>query len=182
VIPVAATTREEECNDPLSDFSDLLSSLDNDSSKLLENDYYSKAQVEDLILSVPRNLHWEKEKRNQQQLKQNEAIAAVPLGILEEEDDDEEEKAEEGLEIAWQYRKSVQQERLSSSEKAVSSNSNIFCQSYDLSGRMKDQAPIDPSNYMVAMNLKQNGNNHHARGMSLFCELVTMIKKKVWNA
>ena len=71
------------------------------------------------------------------------------LNTLQEEDeasDQEEEEtadqdAEAGLKIAWQYRKDVQQERLGQATPSNTSSSaaNIFCHSYDLSGKLSSQ-------------------------------------------
>ncbi len=70
-----------------------------------------------------------------------------------DDDDVDEDNDAEGLQIAWQYRKSIQQQRLGHttdaspsalirSTKSSSSNyHNIFCHSYDLSGCMVDQKP-----------------------------------------
>ena len=109
--------------------------------------FAAKAEIEELLLSLPRNLHWDKQKKRESS-EQDGALSAA-LDILEE-GDEEEEKAEEGLDIAWQYRKSVQQKRLAqplSQTKPASIPTNVFCHSYDLSGRMNDQSSIDLSKY-----------------------------------
>ena len=68
-----------------------------------------KAQVVDFLKSLPLNLHWEKQQKRQQGENMNEPPAI--LATLEE-DQEEDEANEEGLKIAWQYRKNVQQQRL----------------------------------------------------------------------
>mmetsp|Transcript_31869 Transcript_31869/g.54375 ORF Transcript_31869/g.54375 Transcript_31869/m.54375 type:complete len:356 (-) Transcript_31869:127-1194(-) len=96
-----------------------------------------------------------------------EAISA----IIEEEDEEEEEdgneilhdnnkssqdtttnnKDEEGLINAWQYRKSIQDERSglkksSNASTVAGGNDGIYCHSYDLSKRMWDQFDDDDKN------------------------------------
>lgn len=128
-------------------------------------------EIEDMLMSLPRNLHWDKQKK-----KENKYIVSGGLDVLVE-DDDEEEIQEEGLEIAWQYKKSVQQERLGVAQpveqkKAVSETSNTFCHSYDLSGKMKEQTVIEPSRFISSVNLKSKS------GLGFFHELVGLLKKK----
>lgn len=126
--------------------------------------------IEDLLRSLPRNLHWDKQKKQREQ-KDDKSIG---LGILEE--DEEEEKTEQGLEIAWQYKKSVQQQRLAQpirQGKSSQPTSNIFCHSYDLSGKMREQAPIDPSKFIYTIQSKEEIN-----GFWLFRELVSLLKEK----
>eukprot|EP00934_Nitzschia_sp_Nitz4_P004748 Nitzschia sp. Nitz4//scaffold323_size20210//8202//9623//NITZ4_008693-RA/size20210-snap-gene-0.2-mRNA-1//1//CDS//3329547870//4738//frame0 len=138
----------------------------------------SSATIQDLILSLPRNLHWDKELKKQQQQQQQQGSAAssdVGLTILEEEEDEE-----ENLEIAWQYKKSVQQERsgVTASLNATTSNSNVFCHSYDLSGRMVEQkTTLDPSKYMVPVETKDvPPNGAQARGFLIFRHCVKQIQ------
>jgi hypothetical protein len=95
----------------------------------------SAAQVKTLIDSLPRNLHWDKAAGN--------FVGDDPkqtLQILEEEEE-EGEDAEEGLKIAWQYRKSIQDERLGhiQSNTSKSTSSNVYCHSFDLNGRLDEQ-------------------------------------------
>lgn len=132
--------------------------------------------IEDLLKNLPRNLHWDKQKKQGQQ-KDNENEG---LGILEEdEDDDEEEKTEQGLEIAWQYRKSVQAQRLAQPQKqgkSSQSTSNIFCHSYDLSGKMRDQASIDPSKFISTIKFQNEDDTRN--GFRLYRALVSLLKGK----
>jgi hypothetical protein len=131
----------------------------------------SKGEIEDLLMSLPRNLYWDKLKERQGS-NQNDS-----LGVLEE-DDEQEEKEEEGLEIAWQYKKSVQQERLCQPlgrKKASSVTSNVFCHSYDLSGKLKEQTIIDPGDFLSTISLEETG---FQSGFILFRELVALLKGK----
>jgi hypothetical protein len=162
IIPVSEAKYDDDFLSPLEGFS--------------FSDPATRAEIEDLLLALPRNLHWDKEKQRQKTTQKDELAPA--LDILEEED---EEKAEEGLEIAWQYRKSVQQERLAQPQEQVSSAStttNVFCHSYDLSGRMKDQSAIDPATYIVNVRTTAQNGGHQSSGFALFRELVALLKGK----
>jgi len=146
-----------------------------------------KSEVHDLLLGLPRNLHWDKQKKKDEKAKreqeQAEANAASDItssfgnmgmggmAILEE-DDQEESNAEDGLEVAWQYKKSVQQERLAQSKStAVTSTSvDVFCHSYDLSARLNDQTKLEPASYICELGTKS--------GYALFSNLVQVLKDK----
>lgn len=96
----------------------------------------SVSQVRDLLQSLPRNLHWDKATTAA------DSEQSRPLEVLEEE----EEESEEGLTIAWQYRKSIQQERLGhegSKHTTAVENADVYCHSYDLSGRMSEQRTVE---------------------------------------
>eukprot|EP00574_Skeletonema_japonicum_P010733 CAMPEP_0201718128 /NCGR_PEP_ID=MMETSP0593-20130828/3698_1 /ASSEMBLY_ACC=CAM_ASM_000672 /TAXON_ID=267983 /ORGANISM="Skeletonema japonicum, Strain CCMP2506" /LENGTH=516 /DNA_ID=CAMNT_0048208345 /DNA_START=40 /DNA_END=1590 /DNA_ORIENTATION=+ len=112
-------------------------------------------QLHDFILSLPRNLHLDKQRKSSQSKKtgtnlesNRESISAI---IEEEEDDDEESedkvddsqnKNEEGLVNAWQYRKTIQDKRSGVGNRSANnmlSGSGVYCHSYDLSKRMMDQ-------------------------------------------
>ena len=58
-------------------------------------------------------------------------------------EDEEGEDAEDGLKIAWQYRKSIQDQRLGHVKSRMSArpmnSSVVFCHSFDLSGRLLEQ-------------------------------------------
>lgn len=97
-----------------------------------------------LLRSLPRNLH--KDKQEQQQ-NATEIIANQQLDSLAEVN--EEEEAEEGLVVAWQYRKDVQRERLGLSNDKTktkmpsrSGDRAVYCHSYDLQGRLADQMDV----------------------------------------
>lgn len=135
------TTRSDEDSD-LSDTPPLTyDGSDNDSS--IFSSGTTASQIHALLQSLQRNLNWDKkENRTSDDAEHNR-----PLEILEEE----EEESEEGLEIAWQYRKSIQQERLGHGGSANKSPAgsggslDLFCHSYDLSGRMKEQRNVEES-------------------------------------
>lgn len=173
----------------------------------------TKEDVTEFLLSLPSNLNWEKQEKKlkeeerkatavteEQQDQQRSETLEKTLDILEEEeeedDDDNEAVTDEGLKVAWQYKLSVQRERLGMNKQqqatATGNNncniSNVFCHSYNLSGRMKDQqrdVPID--SYMVEM---KNSIHHHESssssspssrashpgGMVAVRELISMIR------
>lgn len=126
----------------------------------------TKSEVLEFLDTLPRNLHWEKQQKQkaaQEQLQQDgnaSSNMSIMMETLEEDEDEEENddsevgdsaKNDEGLTIAWQYRKNVQRERLghagaSSTTSAARSNSSsrssasdIYCHSYDLSSRLSEQ-------------------------------------------
>mmetsp|Transcript_9363 Transcript_9363/g.20059 ORF Transcript_9363/g.20059 Transcript_9363/m.20059 type:complete len:518 (+) Transcript_9363:128-1681(+) len=136
----------------------------------------SMSEVITFVKTIPRDLHLDKF-RSQANMESDggtnlgdrikpivspshEKIASIQEG--DEEDDDFDESTEEraraneatdsspddGLLIAWQYRESVQKERLGKSAVACSSEANsdtdtlsreVYCHSYDLAGRMIEQ-------------------------------------------
>lgn len=138
----------------------------------------TKALIQDLLDNLPRNLHWDKEAGQIQQLQQS---IGAPLEILEE--DEEEGNAEEGLEIAWQYRKSVQDERLglSSPLTMLQTGSDTYCHSFDLSSGMKEQREDLIRSVHVEQIVCCNGNCEGSRvcGMNLFRQLCSMVNAKL---
>ena len=101
--------------------------------------FFHHDEIQDILETLPRNLHWDKDATQ----RNVETSLGVPPDILEEDEEDDyaNDTAEKGLRIAWQYRKSVQDERsgLSSSlllQRTVTGN---YCHSFDLSRRMKEQ-------------------------------------------
>jgi hypothetical protein len=162
-------------------------------------------ELEDLILNLPKNLHWEKYRKKKQQ--DHEVVGGVnamdgSLDVLAEgddEDDDEkddnvhDEDDDEGLVVAWQYKMSVQKERLAttatmtphsmSSTNSGNNHRTVFCHSYDLSGRIIDQTTIDPSKHVVALPPSSILPSHPiqsktALGMDLFFNLVQLLKNQ----
>lgn len=123
------------------------------------------AVLEQFITLLPKNLHLEKLKKEKAKQIQSETPSTNSTSIVtpqedfaiieeNEEDFDEEgenermdgsnDKDEEILQNAWQYKLSVQRERRaehSSQSKSLNANANMFCHSYDLSGRLRDQFP-----------------------------------------
>ena len=115
----------------------------------------TKTEILQFLETLPRNLHWDKQQKQKAQQEGN-ASNTMLMETLEEDDeeegdDDEDNEAaknEEGLKIAWQYRKNIQRERLghdvsttksSTSSKSSGASDNIYCHSYDLSGRLSEQ-------------------------------------------
>mmetsp|Transcript_14561 Transcript_14561/g.16793 ORF Transcript_14561/g.16793 Transcript_14561/m.16793 type:complete len:502 (-) Transcript_14561:197-1702(-) len=133
----------------------------------------SPSDLEQYIERLPKNMHLEKfrtkRQRQQLQLQQmqqrqsalsslDEAQQGMGMVILEEEEDEEEKEddtAEEELKIAWQYKRSIQDQRRGRQRNASSSKvgalpsqqpnqvieqaDEVYCHSYDLMGRMQDQ-------------------------------------------
>eukprot|EP00339_Tiarina_fusa_P027558 CAMPEP_0117056512 /NCGR_PEP_ID=MMETSP0472-20121206/39218_1 /TAXON_ID=693140 ORGANISM="Tiarina fusus, Strain LIS" /NCGR_SAMPLE_ID=MMETSP0472 /ASSEMBLY_ACC=CAM_ASM_000603 /LENGTH=314 /DNA_ID=CAMNT_0004773007 /DNA_START=40 /DNA_END=981 /DNA_ORIENTATION=+ len=137
-----------------------------------------RGDIEQLLFALPRNLHWDKQRKKSEASNDQ---AGASLEILEEGGEDDEEKVEEGLDNAWQYRKSVQQERLGQPmdqaklSSSMRTNTSVFCHSYDLSGRMHEQSPMDVNKYIAALELQ--GQTTQAAGFSMFRELVALLKK-----
>ncbi|GAX20922.1 hypothetical protein FisN_1Lh421 [Fistulifera solaris] len=109
----------------------------------------SLKRVKDLLAALPRNLN--KDKDIKQQRISGDDQAEVLLETLEEEEEDENndeppDTADDGLKIAWQYKESVQRERMGHNDasRGVSSPrssppANVFCHSYDLQGHLSNQ-------------------------------------------
>lgn len=134
-----------------------------------------------LLLSLPGNLHWAKA-QNQHDSTVSTVETPAKLGILEE--DDQGEDSEEGLEIAWQYKKSVQEKMLAqpfTQKRSQNSTSSVFCHSYDLSARMMDQKPLNPADYILRIN-NLNGGSMLPPGILLFRKLVSLVKDENGNA
>ena len=164
-----------------------------------------KNELEDLLSSLPRNLHWDKQKKKEEKAKreQQEALdtlsaadlssglGSISLGritILEEDEEEEEEeqKSDDGLEVAWQYKKSVQQERLAKSKSNATTTSivsNVFCHSYDLSSRMIDQTSLEKSSYIAQLSFPStigtsSSSSYHTKGHEVFYALVKLLKER----
>lgn len=169
-------------------------------------------ELHDLLLALPRNLHWDKQKKKQEKAKREQDAAAEsaagadtitsalgnmgglgPMAILEEgeeDDDDDQKSSDDGLEVAWQYKKSVQQERLAKSKSNTASSAvvtDVFCHSYDLSARMKDQQspPLDTSSYICELPSTTSKSSStssttcsHTNGYTLFSDLVRLLKER----
>lgn len=72
---------------------------------------------------------------------------------------------DEGLAIAWQYRKEVQQKRLgyeTLSRKSSSSSDNVYCHSFDLSGRLSSQLDIGSVTHRVSVTGTTGGLRYFA--------------------
>ena len=208
IIPVP---KERESESLSSSISLSVTEADREEESLIES-VPSVAEMQRFLYSLPRNLHWDKDKsKDKLQLEQQEnsqQTSDPPLNVLEEldeegmEDDEDKKKdaAEAGLEIAWQYRLSVQQERLAQAggstrtkSSAASKSKNVFCHSYDLSARMQDQEHgssassldlLTSSHHVVGVRCCQEDpaqSDRHsplACGIHLFRELVKIIEER----
>ncbi|KAG7343710.1 PAXNEB domain containing protein [Nitzschia inconspicua] len=127
--------------------------------------------------------------------------------VEDEEYDDEfqppQHVSDEGLQVAWQYKTSVQQQRLAihtdNPSTSATRHHDVYCHSYDLSGRMIEQQWEDnnekqeeskayflhPSTFIAAtisINSSSNDNvysDRNSRGMKLFQKLVQVVKDKI---
>lgn len=163
-------------------------------------------EVHDLLLALPRNLHWDKQKKKEEKAKRDQQAAEAagagditsglgtmglgPMTILEEGEEDEPQDpqadTDDGLEVAWQYKKSVQQERLAKSKSNTVSatvNTDVFCHSYDLSARMMDQNPLDTSSYIHELpslvGKSPSSQGSLKSGYTLFYDLVQLLKDRL---
>lgn len=133
--------------------------------------------MEDFLLSLPRNLHWDKEKNKSESI----VHTGQSLSILEEDDEDDED-TDEGLKVAWQYKKSVQEQRsgLESSKALTTASSiaasSVFCHSYDLSGSLNEQQAVDIDTYLTELDCyKSKGGTLQTQAMSLFRDLIALV-------
>lgn len=137
----------------------------------------NKTSLQSFISLLPRNLHLDKEQKKKEDVQKATVASANSnltssidnlssikdndFAIIEENDDDDdfeddgdekdnsEGKGDELLQNAWQYKVSVQKERLAQYSTTPSSHHNSrsgtsgrnkeYCHSYDLSGKMEDQ-------------------------------------------
>lgn len=166
-----------------SDDVDSVDFMDNpaESSSLFAN----RHEVVDLLSSLPRNLHWDKQKEKDR----NSLVTNPPTGGLEslsilEEGDAESGDEDEGLKVAWQYKMSVQRERLGFNKKQgggsmSNSSSNVFCHSYNLSGRMQDQREVSIDSCVIELQGVEYRSLTHAKtgGIKLFKQLLVEIQK-----
>jgi len=168
-----------------------------------------------VFLSIlPRDLHLDKaiSKLGEQEKKKNRPDISTafsklqPFAIVEEDDFQEGDehdtersaidgKADSGLQNAWQYKISVQRERLgaagSSQTKGASSiGGKVFCHSFDLGGRMyEQQSPkslfdneyITIVNCGISENPSLDANICHIRlhGMQLFQKMLGHIQMQL---
>jgi len=163
-----------------------------------------RSELHELLLSLPRNLHWDKQKKKEEKAKREQEVAEDtadissglgnmklgPMAILEEDEEEEEDdnknSTDDGLEVAWQYKQSVQEERLAKSKSSTVSaslGSDVFCHSYDLSARMNDQTQLDISGHICELPSSKKGlslksKDSHANGYQLFADLVQLLKER----
>jgi hypothetical protein len=98
------------------------------------------SDIKCIMSSLPTNLHAEKESQRKHHDVGSLVTKNTPVleTLDEEESDSDEENPDEGLKIAWQYRKNVQDERLGfiGSSKSARVQSSVYCHSFDLSRTM----------------------------------------------
>lgn len=144
-----------------------------------------------LLQALPRNLNLEKERRKEQAAAVGDTTVAANTDTLqslrldaldetlEEGDEDDDDKADEGLKIAWQYKKNVQRERLGHAPGADSRSSaeaihDTFCHSFDLQGRLSEQLDVMKTIRMV--DLSADDLSH---GYNYFRKLDSLLPGKV---
>jgi len=209
VIPIFSkstlSVSELEDSSNLSSLSFMLgenTSISSDDEVLFKN---IRDDLGDILSALPRNLHWDKHKKREEKEKREQegsqsrnkefGSSLGPITILEEEEEENEEaeehKADDGLEIAWQYKKSIQQEHRAHLTKGTAKNlrsssatsaivTNVFCHSYDLSGRMVDQTPVDIHSFITQLSCSSIRTCcSHTKAFKLFNDLVGLLKEKV---
>lgn len=120
----------------------------------------------DTLRRLPLNLNREREA---QKSSLEATVDGKELETLVEGDEDEEQ-----LQIAWQYRKSVQEERSGVKAPSGTKSAGIFCHSYDLSRTWsQDQLP-DEMAHLVAL----RGSNGHAYFVELIGRIQALLAKK----
>ena len=149
-------------------------------------DKCTKLQISELMDSLPRNLHWDKDHHHLIEEEEEQAVSR-PLETLDEDEEDEHDSAkaaEEGLKNAWQYRKSVQEERQGRGKTRIASSSpgsrranNVFCHSFDLSGRLKEQDWNPGCVRMVEIDGAEGSPN--ACGFRAYQQLVDAVQKEM---
>jgi PAXNEB protein len=139
-----------------------------------------------LLDKLPRNLHLD------QQADATYSTRAQ-LDTLAEEDEEQNERNDaenEGLVVAWQYRKDVQEERLGlKSHSTLSSRTTTptFCHSYDLHGRLGDQMDVQERATLIPMACNSSAscadqdtaNLRRHSGYSYYRQLVNVIQERL---
>lgn len=95
-----------------------------------------------------------------------------------------------GLVVAWQYRKDIQDERLGFAQTGINDSgkkrdqhqygttSSVYCHSYNLQGRLKDQINVDSHVTIVpinAMNKSCSNNSRIGNGVEVYQQLISII-------
>jgi hypothetical protein len=134
------------------------------------------SEIRELLQSLPRNLHRDKKSKAGSSLLNPAASNA--LETLEEEDEAED-NADEGLQIAWQYRKDVQQKRLGrvDSTSKNASDSDVFCHSYDLQGRLDEQMNVEEAATVVPIHCcdRSDSCNNRTCAMLYYRRLLAQV-------
>ena len=136
-----------------------------------------------LLKSLPRNFHLDKLELNKAEIQK---AAPAPLETLGEEDEDVGVDAkfesgggeEEDLKIAWQYRKSVQRERLGQGPATSSTTTRLqrkkagvakeYCHSYDLQGNLVDQLDVMGKSSILRFSCSAIGSGSCSCGISFY--------------
>lgn len=121
-------------------------------------------QVRDILDTLPRNLNKDKDKKSEKSF-QVASAEEVLLETLEEEEEDSPDASDEGLTIAWQYKASVQRERMghtstSRNSSSKSSSTNVYCHSYDLQGRLSNQMDTEQQLLIPRIHSRCSGGAH----------------------
>jgi hypothetical protein len=190
-----------------------ISSLDDECT--ISHQGLSLSGVESFLNLLPRDLHLDKQ-RAKMSSKVNDGInhsnqvkarpvSHEPFAIIEEEDDYDQEdenanddntsnndasnKSDQGLQNAWQYKLSVQKERLGAPVDNARSISyeKTYCHSYDLSRRMRDQHDEEITKNTQIETIRCNfKNNHrpfskedHQWGVHLYFRCMAQIKERL---
>lgn len=147
-----------------------------------------------LLESLPRNLHFDK---YQQQQKQGVAGSDISepedlqkLDVLTEENEDDEKTSDEieaGLKIAWQYRKTVQDERsgnvsVTTSLPKSNRKSKEFCHSYDLQQNLNDQINVlESTTVLDFISQDENISSSRQRGFDFYQTIKAKIDSLLEN-
>jgi len=167
---------------------------------------------------LPKDLHLEKRKRANAKSPPTDSnttpVAEVrqPFSAVTEEDEADDDDFDEGTEMdrddanvnlkekmdrsdagltnAWQYKLSVQRERmgqtnLNSQKKRLEREGNVFCHSYDLSGRMQDQYTQQFSNndliQIADCSPRSSCRDSRTAAISLYQRCLTHIEGQLRN-
>jgi PAXNEB protein len=143
--------------------------------------------IHELLDSLPSNINFQQEQRNLNV--GTGASANLLLQTLAEEQDDEEndeaQNAEEGLVVAWQYRRDVQQERLGlpttnmERRNVAGGPKAVYCHSYNLQGRLKNQMDIYSSVSLIPMDSKKSQDSPPHSGITLYQQLVSATQSSL---
>jgi hypothetical protein len=136
------------------------------------------SEIKELLQSLPRNLH--RDKKSKAGPSESTPAASNALETLEEGEEEEEENADEGLTIAWQYRKDVQLKRLGrvdSDPSKNSSESDVFCHSYDLNGRLDAQMNVEEAATVVPIHCcdRSNSCSNRSCAMQYYRQLLAQL-------
>lgn len=138
--------------------------------------------IHNLLDSLPSNMNFQQELQKSEANTSSSSKTTLLQPLSEEYEDehnDDEQNAEEGLVVAWQYRKEIQQERLGlpAANKFARRNVSgrpaaVYCYSYNLQGRLKDQ--MDPYSHVSLIPIDAASKDApFQHGMSFYQKLIT---------